>query len=443
MGNEYLSLLVVSLIAFLMPYLAARVKIPVIVGEILLGVAVGFINVALEWATGTTFLEFEPGTPIYFLSEMGIIFLLFLVGLEVDFTLLRERGPLPFATNVAMFMATLVLALGATWAIGIESPMFMALVLATTSIGVVMPVIRETGISRTRFGQDIILVAIIADFATMMLLPIVIGVESGSGVWLSVMMVPVVLLTFLLLYFLGGQIMWRWPAALGRLFKPDDPHETGVRASFVLIMVFVVLSEVLGTEAILGAFLAGAAISFMFRGSGALESKLFGLGWGFLIPIFFVQVGVQFTYYVSEPGGLGGLWLVPILVVIAYVVKVAPSLLHATEHGLLGSVSMGVLVSGGLSLAIAAAQIGLSSAVISEATSAAIILFSLVMAILSPIAFRWLLARMDEADGAGAATPDEEEVVVVVPGSRPPPKVRAGRVDDGTNGRHRRQGERS
>ena len=443
MENEYLSLLVASVIAFLMPYLATRAKIPVIVGEILLGVAVGFINVAVDLTTGTTFLEFESGTPVYFLSEMGIIFLLFLVGLEVDFNMLRERGPLPLATNVTMFMATLVLALGATWAIGIESPVFMALVLATTSFGVVMPVVREAGISRSRFGQDIILVAIIADFATMMLLPIVIGVESGSGVWLGAMMVPVVLLTFLLLYFLGGQFMWRWPAALGRLFKPDDPHETGVRASILLIMVFVVLSEVLGTAAILGAFLAGAAISFMFRGSGALESKLFGLGWGFLIPLFFVRVGVQFTYYVSDPGGLDGLWLVPVLVLIAYGVKVAPSLLHATEHGLLGSVTMGVLVSGGLSLAIAAAQIGLDSEVISEATSAAIILFSLVMAVLSPIAFRWLFAKVREADGVHAAGSDKEKVVVVVPGSRPPQTAKAGRVSDGSSDGKMGQRERS
>jgi len=443
MGDEYISLLVASVIAFLMPYLATRAKIPVIVGEILLGVAVGFVNVVVDWLTGTTFLEFESGTPVYFLSEMGIIFLLFLVGLEVDFNMLRERGPLPLATNVTMFMATLVLALGATWAIGIESPVFMALVLATTSLGIVMPVVREAGISRTRFGQDILLLAIIADFATMMLLPVVIGLESGSGVWLGAMMVPVVLFTFLLLYFLGGQIMWRWPAALSRLFKPDDPHETGVRASFVLIMVFVVLSEVLGTEAILGAFLAGAAISFMFRGSGALESKLFGLGWGFLIPLFFVRVGVHFTYYVSDPGGLDGLWLVPILIAIAYVVKVAPSLLHATEHGLLGSVSMGVLMSGGLSLAIAAAQIGLDSEVISEATSAAIILFSLIMAIVSPIAFRWLHTKVREVDGMSAHLSEEEEVVVVVPGSRPLHGEESGCVDDESRDGKRGHRERS
>jgi Kef-type K+ transport system membrane component KefB len=226
--------------------------------------------------------------------------------------------------------------------------------------------------------------------------------------------------------------MWRWPRTLSRFFRADDPHETGVRASFLIIMILVVLSQVVGTEAILGAFLAGAAISFMFRGSGALESKLFGFGYGFLIPLFFVRVGVQFSDYVSGEGGLAGLWLVPVFLVLAYVFKVVPSMLHSFEHGTRKSLAAGVLISGGLSLAIAAAEIGTTKEVIGQSTSAAIIFFAIVMAIVSPIVFKRIYTLtlpkvlVEEDEGvvvvapAGEAAPDdppagEDEAITVVP----------------------------
>ena len=93
MANEYVSLLIASVIAFLMPYLARRVKIPVMVGEIVLGIAVGFVNVGIEHWTGDPFLTFEKESHAFFLSEIGLIFLLFLAGMEIDFNMIGERGP--------------------------------------------------------------------------------------------------------------------------------------------------------------------------------------------------------------------------------------------------------------------------------------------------------------------------------------------------------------
>ncbi len=401
---QYVSLLVASVIAFLMPYIARRINIPVMVGEITLGIAVGFVGVGLEHFTGETFLDFATDSHVYFLSEIGFIFLLFLAGLEIDFNMIEERGPKPVLKSIVMFLLTLILASGATMALGLEAPFFMALVIATTSLGVVIPVVRELGISKTKFGQDIILAAIIADFATMILIPLAVGLTiPGENVYISLAIIPILFLVFWFIYKFGGYLMWRWPGPMSKFFRADDPSETGVRASFLLIMIFIVLSQLLRTEVILGAFLAGAAIAFMFRESGVLESKLFGFGYGFLIPLFFVRVGVEFAHIVSGEEGMSGLLWVPVLIAITYVVKVLPSLIQVPEYGARQSLANGVLISGGLSLAIAAAEIGRKEGVIDQPISAAIIFFAILMAIVSPIVFRFLHALTKE--------PKEEERV--------------------------------
>lgn len=399
-SEEYVTLLVASIIAFLMPYVANRFRFPVIVGEIVLGIAVGFVNVALRTFLHIELLTFNEESAVYFLSEIGLIFLLFLAGLEIDFNMISERGARPMLMGIIAFLGTFSIALAIVGVAGVEVPIFMALIISTTSLGVVLPVLREMGIGRTQYGQDVILGAIIADFGTMMMIPMVVAAQKGASLILPLVVLPFVALVFVLLYYLGGYLLWRWPEAMSKFFAHEDPNETGVRASFLLIMIFVVLAALLQTEVILGAFLAGAAISFLFRESGTLESKLFGFGFGFLIPLFFVRVGVNFAETMSDPSGLTALWIVPVLVGVTVVAKVVPQLYQAKAYGLRRSVAQGLLLSGGLSLAIVAAEIGKAEGILDEATSAAVIFFAIVMAVLSPVLFRNLVTERE---------PDEEE----------------------------------
>lgn len=392
---EYVTLLVASVIAFLIPYLANRFQFPVIVGEIVLGIGVGFVAVAIKTLFDVEFLTFEPGSAVYFLSEIGLIFLLFLAGLEIDFNMISERGAKPLLLGTIAFLGTFVIALGIVAVSGIEVPVFMALIISTTSLGVVLPVLREMGIGRTQYGQDIIMGAIIADFGTMIMIPLVVAVQKGSSLLLPLVVLPFVALVFLLLYYLGGYLLWKWPDAMSKFFAREDPNETGVRASFLLIMIFVVLAALLQTEVILGAFLAGAAISFLFRESGTLESKLFGFGFGFLIPLFFVRVGVEFANTVTEPGGFEALWIVPVLVAVTLVAKLVPQLYLVPTYGLRRSIANGVILSGGLSLAIVAAEIGRAEGILEPAISAAVIFFAIVMAVLAPILFRNVVTERD------------------------------------------------
>ena len=395
--NPFYSLLIVALIAFFIPFLAKRLGIPVIVGEISFGILVGILNVFIRDHWNVVIISFEEGTGLDLLAEIGLIFLLFLAGLEIDINVIDERGIRAVLFGVIMFLFAFILSVGFMWLL--DMGIFIALILATTSVGVVIPILREMGISKTAIGQDIILAAIVADFATMMLIPLMrlLETDPGAGILTYAWYVVVILIVFgafFLIFILGGMAMWKWPQDMAKFFKGDDPTEMGVRASFLIIMLFVALSVAFHMDIILGAFLAGTAMNFIFRETALLERKLYGLGYGFFIPIFFIKIGVEFTDLVE----MEGLLLVPVLVVMAFAIKMVPGMLFLKEHGARNSLASGMLLSARLSLLIAAIKIGLEAGIEDvENMAAPLILLALIMCIAAPIGFRYLYVPPPES----------------------------------------------
>ncbi len=396
--NPFYSLLIVALIAFFIPLLAKRLGIPVIVGEISFGILVGILNVFIRDNWNVMIISFEEGTGLDLLAEIGLIFLLFLAGLEIDINVIDERGIRAVLIGVIMFLFAFILSVSFMWLL--DMGVFIALILATTSVGVVIPILREMGISKTALGQDIILAAIVADFATMMLIPLVrlLETEPNAGFIAFVGYVVVILIVFgafFLIFILGGMAMWKWPQDMAKFFKGDDPTEMGVRASFLIIMLFVALSVAFHMDIILGAFLAGTAMNFIFRETALLERKLYGLGYGFFIPIFFIKIGVEFTELVK----MEGLLLVPVLVVMAFAIKMIPGMMFMKEHGTRNGLSSGMLLSARLSLLIAAIKIGLEAGIEDvEQMAAPLILLALIMCVAAPIGFRYLYVTPRESE---------------------------------------------
>jgi Trk K+ transport system NAD-binding subunit len=193
-----------------------------------------------------------------------------------------------------------------------------------------------------------------------------------------------------LLYQLGA-ISNRIPA-FRRVFE-ELSHATAqikVRAAFTVMLAFIVLSQVLGTEIILGAFLAGAVLSLLRTPDDAeLGRQLEAIGFGFFIPLFFIQVGVQFDL-AALVASSSAMLLVPILVLAAIAVKLIPSLLFRTVFSWRETFSAGALLSARLSLIIAASAVGLRLGIISESLNSAIILVAIVTVTLAPLAFNKL-----------------------------------------------------
>ena len=388
---SFAPLLIVTVLAAVIPLVSDRLKIlpiPVIVGEILVGVLLGESGFGI----------IQESLYLTFLAEFGFVYLMFLSGLEINFSSLRsdqlnERrgGALgnPIILGFAVFAGTVALAFLISLLLGaagmVKSPLIMALILSTTSVGVVVPVLRDAGLTAGSFGQSMLLSALVADFSTMLLITVAIAAAAG-GVTPELLLIVVLFVAFFGAWRVGAFLRrGHWRRLVGT--PRAAAAETRTRLAFALMVFFVVLSQWVGAEVILGAFLAGAAISLISnRESRTLEGKLSAIGFGFLIPIFFIHTGANFDFAMVT-GSPEGLLLVPILLVAAYAVKVLPALLYARVYSMRGAISAGLLLSSRLSLIIAAAAIGVRVGAVSEAVAAAVILVAVFTCTLSPILF--------------------------------------------------------
>ena len=371
--SPYFPLFAIAVFAFLIPILSDRIGVPAVVGEIICGIIIGRSVLGI-------FSGEEEG--IAFLASFGFIFLMFLVGMEIDFSQVEVHGAKLFVLGTLIFIITLAISMFLTHQMGYG--FYMALVLSTSSVGLILPTIKEQGLLKSELGQTIIISAFVADFTTMLLLTVH-TLYHEKGITWEMLLIALIFMLFFAVYYAGKLVIWHYPERLSKWFKSDHPSEIGVRASFALLLVFVVLAEVVGVEAILGAFLAGVMLSLLFRGGTVLEQKLYGIGYGFLIPIFFISVGMQF-----DLGALakGGLYLVPMLLLIAFAVKIVPSLLFLVRHSLKDSISAGVLLSSRLSLIIAVAAVGMKLDLITTALGSAIILLAIITSISCPTIFK-------------------------------------------------------
>lgn len=391
--NGFIPLLIIVLLAFLIPIVLTRFKtlgIPVVVGEIVVGILIGRSG-----------LNLIPGhDPILeFLGEFGLVFLMFLAGLEIDFSNLGEiatgsnrqqRSWGPLSLGALTFLLTLLLATGIGFALAntnlVRNPYMMALVLSTTSLGVVVPVLKEKGLSTGRFGQAILMAALIADFGTMLLITILVAVLS-QGFTFEVLLVGLLFVAFFLLYQFG--LFVNRIGAVQRLVEElsHTSSQFRVRAAFTILMIFVVLSQMLGAEIILGAFLAGAIVALLrSKEDSELAHKLEAIGFGFFIPLFFIRIGLDFNLgaLATSPQALS---IAPLLILAAIVVKFIPALLFRLTFSWRETLAAGALLSARLSLVIAASAVGLRLGVISEAVNAAILLVAVITVTAAPLIF--------------------------------------------------------
>ena len=370
------SLLLVALGAAFLPGLSRLVRLPAVVMEILFGVLLGKSVLKLEFS----------GDWLVFLAQLGFLLLMFQAGMEIDFKALRRQPTHRIVLQFIVFGATFGLSLIAAVLLG--QGIFMALILSTTSLGLVVPTLKETGISQKPLGQTALMAATLADFLTLFGITFYVLWHEVGLSWQFLSPLPLFIGFGLLLKALR---LWSWwyPEKAGRLLASRDTQELGVRFSMALLFLFVALSELVHLEPVLGAFMGGTMLSIVFREKEPLETKLSGIGSGFLIPLFFINVGMQFD--VGNVGSVSQLLFTLELLGAAVLVKLLPSILFTLSgFSLSGSLNLGLLLSSRLSLIIVAATIGLESGFISESFKDAVILLAVVTCLFSPSVFKWL-----------------------------------------------------
>ncbi len=391
-GLSFGGLLIVTLIAVAAPLVATAiraVRFPAVVLEILAGIAVG--------PSGLGWVEIDQ--PIEVLSLVGLAFLLFLAGLEIDVTTLRGRLlRLPLLGFVISLAIGLIAGLAFDAAGWVRSPLFIAIALSATSLGLVVPVLKDAAAAEQPIGQLTIASATVADFGAVILLSLFFSEAEGgtASKLLAVGMFALVIAVSAVALARAGRSMGI-DRVLVRL--QDTTAEIRVRIAVALLVGFVALAASAGLETILGAFIAGAVLAAIDRDSMShphFRLKLDAVGYGFLIPVFFVASGVRFDLdaLTDNPSALAR---VPLFLLALLLARGVPALLYRRELGSRATTAAALLLATSLPFIVTATQIGVAIDAIEPVTAAALTTAGLLSVVLFP---PLALARLRPAPGA-------------------------------------------
>ena len=361
-------------------------KVPPMVTEILAGIVIGphVLKIA------------EVDGPVVVLSQIGLVFLFFLAGLEIAFDAEGRRNlrlvGLAFVASLALAVAVAHLFEAVDL---VEAPLLVSIVLAATAFGIVVAVLSDARETGSHFGQLVIAAASVADFGTVILLSLFFSTK-GSGVEATILLLAM----FAGFVAIVGLALWRasaWESltkAVGRM--QETTAQIGVRIAFVLLIALVFLADEFGLEVVLGAFLAGAMVSLLDREAAVersgLKAKLEGVGFGVFIPVFFVASGMKLNLdELFESASSAA--LVPAVLAALLVVRAAPAMVYRRELGGRAAFAAGLLQATSLPFIVAASQIGVELHKISEATAAGLIAGGVLSVLLFPALALALLRR--------------------------------------------------
>ncbi|MGO4110015.1 cation:proton antiporter domain-containing protein [Paenibacillus sp. YAF4_2] len=384
-SGSYGGLMLVVAVSFIIPIVLLKLRlrvVPVVVAEIIAGLILG--NSGFQVVGKSNWLDL--------LSLLGFIYLMFLSGLEIDFSSLRGRNqpsrkaynPLVVAITIftGIFLVSSVISIVLA-SLGYVNQLFLTtLIISTVSLGVVVPVLKERQLLSSPLGQTLLFVTVLADFFTMILLAVY--VSSLSNNKMDMLLLVSFFIVLAVVYYVIRYL------ASNKIFKilRESSVQFGTRAIFTLLLSVVFLSEKLGVENILGAFLAGVIVS-MLKPQKAFVHQLESFGYGFLIPVFFVMVGVRLDLrpLLEDPKMLT---LIPLLLLLMFLAKFIPMLLLKRWYSFRDVVSSALLLSSKLSLVIAAATLALELHIIDSQLHGAFILVAIVSCLLFPVLFNKL-----------------------------------------------------
>jgi Kef-type K+ transport system membrane component KefB/Trk K+ transport system NAD-binding subunit len=404
---DFTPLLLVSVMAVLVPFVAWRLTgglVPAVIGEVLVGIIfgeplLGIITHDNEWLT--------------FLGLFGFAYLMFLSGLEINLSLLGQSpGRRWYIPGIALRhplisgMVLLILVVASTF-LGLrlmtsaglittgQIPMLLFILIAT-AVGVIVPVLKDRP-DLGRMGQSLLVGGFLLEFVAIVGVGVVSGLEREGISWkiFLILAVPAALVLMVWLSRVGSGRFPIIPRTMHELAQTSS--QLKIRASLALLVVFVALSQVAGTEMVLGAFVAGLAVTVVSpRHGSSLRGKLDALGYGFFVPIFFIHAGATLdlgaVFHSTE-----SLILVPALLLVAFGAKMVPSLLGLVPAwGIRPGLAGGSLLSANLSLVLAAGAIAADLGVIDDGLHGALLLMALITTVLAPLMFSTIAGRAPE-----------------------------------------------
>ncbi len=361
------SLILVAVAVALTPLCASLltrwVSIPLVVFEITFGIVLG--PQVAGWI--------EPDSYIQFLATLGLAMLFLLAGYEIDFQAIRGR---PLRLSALTWLSSLMIAivLGILLSPTIAAGVMVGICLTSTALGTIMPMLRDAGELGTPLGTAILAIGAVGEFGPLIAIALFLSGRSParSAIILVFFVVLIALSLFLALRYEHRRVHRLIEATL---------HTSGqfaVRLVILILAVLTGLATAFGLDMLLGAFAAGMLISVLLRATDAdatalVEAKLDAVGFGFLIPIFFVNTGVTFDLdaLLSQPTSLA---LVPTFLVLFVLLRGLPATL-VTSPGTPASerLATALFAATGLPIIVAVTSIGVDNGDLKASTAAALI----------------------------------------------------------------------
>ncbi|HEY4993096.1 MAG TPA: cation:proton antiporter [Nakamurella sp.] len=367
--------LAAALAPLLSAVLARFVRIPLVVFEIVLGLLIG--PSILGWVQPTDFTAK--------LSDLGLAMLFFLAGNEIDFARIRGRA---LNRSILGWLVSLVagVAIGILLAPSASAGVFIGVALTSTALGTLMPVLRDAGELRTPFGTAVIAIGAVGEFGPLIAISVFL---SGRRPGISTL----VLLTFVVIAGVAIFFAGRGPHRRMHGLITATLHTSGqfaVRLVILILLSLVALSVALDLDMLLGAFAAGVVTKLLLAGASpadaeVIDGKLEAVGFGFLVPVFFVNTGVTFDLdaLVSSPTALV---LLPVFLVLLLLVRGLPGLLTAPIGAVAADRRAIVLFTAtGLPIIVAVTGIGVATGELAAGTAAALVGAGMLSVLLFPL----------------------------------------------------------
>lgn len=397
------TLVLIGIVAVISPILAeltGRLAVPDVVFEIGLGIVIGPAVLGIA----------HPGSVIVALQEMGLSYLMFLAGLELDLARIRGRS-LQLATTgwiislaLALVIASVLVLIGT-----VLDAIVIGLALTTTALGTLLPILRDAGLLEGRFGTRIMAIGSVGEFAPILAVAVLLDRRNPGTT-------SVLLVVFVVVAVAAALVAARPhpPKLIQFLHRHvQSSAQLPVRISVLLVIGLVFLAYDLGLDVLLGAFAAGIVVKLFVQGEDTtiVRGKLEAIGFGFLVPIFFIVSGMQFDVH-ALAASPAALLRVPLFLALFLVVRGTPALLlYRRDLPRYQLVPLALFSATGLPLIVVITTIGVQEGRMRPVNAAALVAAGMLSVLLYPMLARMRLGRAPTTHPAEAGTgmPGAEE----------------------------------
>lgn len=369
--------------AFFFPRMLRKLHIPWVTAVIFAGIFLG------PYGFGVV----NPGEIMDFLATIGLVFLMFTAGLDVKLSVLKKTGKsvvyfallnlgIPFATGCLV---------GIFFGLGVLASLILGITFSSSSVAIIVPTLKELKV-KSRVKSTLMSAVFLEDVISLILLAILLRAIVPIS-WMPLEFFPGALLVFLIIVFYVIPKLQKWLFSWG---PKKDVFAGHLRAVFITLSLVALMAELIGVHAMVGGFLAGLTLSDMLRRRRKLEENIFAISYGFLIPIFLLNLGM--TTNIATLFAPGDALLTGVIVISLIISKSVSGFLGARLIGFPSRTSwgLGVMTVPQMSTTLATASIAAAYGIFSEGLLASLVVLSIVTITFAPFLARFALRRSND-----------------------------------------------